>query len=340
MGQFATPPFALGRRAAMAGGLALAARARAADRPTIRLGLVQFGTVQWIAEIIRRHGLDAAHGFTLATVPLATTDAGRVAIMAGEADIAVLDWPFVAVQRGAGTKLCFAPFSSSSGGVVVRAGAAIHALADLKGTRLGVAGGPVDKSWLVVQAASRRQTGLDLAKSAELAYGAPPLLDAKLEQGELDAVLTFWNFAAKLESEGCVEAVSVADCAMALGLPPRLDLIGFVFREDWATGAGSGIDAFFAAAAQAERMLAASSEDASRDWQAIRPLMGAPDDALFARLRARFSAGVATLPDAATQERDAARLFAILKETGGIRATGGLESLPPGIFWHSGHEAG
>jgi NitT/TauT family transport system substrate-binding protein len=70
--------------------------------------------------VIRRHRLDAAHGFTLATVPLASTDASRVAIMAGQADIVVLDWPFVAVQRGAGTKLCFAPFSSSSGGIMVR----------------------------------------------------------------------------------------------------------------------------------------------------------------------------------------------------------------------------
>jgi NitT/TauT family transport system substrate-binding protein len=337
MSQSAPSRLALGRRSILAGGLALAAaRARAADRPTIRLGVVQFGTVQWIADVIRRHGLDAAHGFTLATIPLASTDAGRVAIMAGQADIVVLDWPFVAVQRGAGTKLCFAPFSSSSGGIMVRANANIHELADLKGKRLGVAGGPADKSWLVVQAAAREQAGLDLSKAVEVAYGAPPLLDAKLQQGELDAVLTFWNFAAKLETEGCVQAVSVADCAVALGLPPRLNLIGFVFREDWAAGANSGVDGFLAAVAQAEQVLASSPQE----WQAIRPLMGAPDDQLFARLRERFSAGVATLSDAATQERNAAHLFAILKKTGGTRATGGLESLPPGLFWPSGHETG
>jgi NitT/TauT family transport system substrate-binding protein len=335
MGHSASSRFALGRRAVLAGSLALAGRARAANRPTIRLGLVQFGTVQWIADVIRRHGLDAAHGFALESVPLANTDAGRVAIMGGQADIVVLDWPFVAVQRSAGTRLCFTSFSSSMGGIMVRAGASIHTLADLKGRRLGVAGGPVDKSWLVVQAAARKQTGIDLARTAQVAYGAPPLLDAKLEQGQLDAVLTFWNFAATLETEGCVEIVSVSDCAKALGLPPRLDLIGFVFRQDWATGANSGIDAFLAAAAQAERMLATSPEE----WQAIRPLMGEPDDRLFARLRERFSAGVATLPSPAAQEHDAARLFAILKETGGTHATGGLENLPSGIFWRSGYGA-
>src|ERR1700722_16551610 len=151
----------LGRRGILAAGLALAGHARAAGRPTIRLGLVQFGTVQWIADVIRRHGLDTAHGFPLATVPLASTDAGRIAIMGGQADIVVLDWPFTAVQRGAGTKLCFAPLSSSSGGIMVRANSPIHTLADLKGKQLGVAGGPVDKSWLVVQAAARNQAGVD-----------------------------------------------------------------------------------------------------------------------------------------------------------------------------------
>jgi hypothetical protein len=57
-------------------------------------------------------------------------------------------------------------------------------------------------------------------------------------------------------------------------------------------------------------------------------------------LRERFSAGVSTVPVAAQQESDAARLFAILKATGGTSATGGLEDLPRGLFWRAGHGAG
>lgn len=325
----------LGRRAVLAGSLALARPARSAERPTIRLGLVQFGSVQWIADVIRRHGLDAAHEFTLAPVPLAGTDAGRVAIIGGQADIVVLDWPFVAVQRGMGTRLCFAPLSSSSGGIVARPDAGIRGLADLKDRRLGVAGGPADKSWLLVQAAAKKQTGLDLAQSAQIAYGTPPLLGAKLQQGELDAVLTFWNFAAQLEAAGFAQVISVADCAVSMGLPARLGLIGFVFREDWATG-GPAMEGFLAAAAQAERLLATSDAE----WTAVRPLMGNPDDKLFALLRARFTAGVTDRADPAAQERDAARLFALIKETGGTRATGGLEEFPSGVFWRPGRTAG
>lgn len=336
MHRSSTRPLPLGRRAILAGVPALAVPAHATDLPAIRLGLVRFGTVQWIAEVIRRHGLDAAHRFRLAAVPLASPEAGRIAIMGGQAEIVVLDWPFVAAQRGRGTRLSFAPLSASTGGIMVTPGSDFRSLADLEGKRLGVAGGPIDKSWLVVQAAARKLHALDLTAATQLAYGAPPLLEAKLVQGELDAVLTYWSFAARLEAQGYIQAISVADCAVALGLPPRLGLIGFVFREDWAAGTGSGIDGFLAAAAEAQRILAASPAE----WDAIRPLMGAPDDPLFARLRARFVAGVMTPADDAAQEKSAAALFALLRHTGGARATEGLERLPAGVFWRGAHAGG
>jgi NitT/TauT family transport system substrate-binding protein len=283
--------------------------------------------VQWIANVIRRHGFDKAHGIVMTTSVLANTDAGRVALMAGADDVIVSDWMFAAAQRAAGTKLCFAPFSNTLGGIMVRADAPVRSFADLKGRKLGVAGGPVDKSWLVVQAAAR-QSGIDLAAAARVAFGAPPLLDAKLQQGELDAVLTFWNFAARLEAAGCREVISVADCAERLGLPPQLSLVGFVFRQDWAEQNRPAIDGFLAAVDQAEHLLATSDAE----WQMIRPMMDAPDDALFAGLRRRFIAGIPE-QSADSEQAAAERVFAILHSTGGPRATAGLSALPKGIFW-------
>jgi NitT/TauT family transport system substrate-binding protein len=309
-------------------------RAAAASPPAVRLGLLQFGTVQWVADVIQRHGLDAAHGFALATAPLANTDAGRIALMAGSADVVVSDWLFAASQRAAGTALCFAPFSSSNGGVMVRADSAATSLADLAGKRLGVAGGPTDKSWIVVQAAARKQ-GLDLAAAARVNYAAPPLLEAKLGQGELDAVLTYWNFAARLEAQGGREIVSVAECERALGLPGDTAMVGYVFREDWAAANRAALDGFLAASHDAEALLIASGAE----WRAVRPLMKAPGEALFDALRARFAAGVVPADATAAQERDAGRLLAVLNETGGARATDGLAALPAGLYWRAGNAA-
>ena len=300
----------------------------------MRLGLLQFGTVQWIADVIHRHALDAGHGFALSTPPLANTEAGRIALMAGGADVVVSDWLFAASQRAGGTKLCFAPLSSAAGGVMARADSPLRSLADLRGRKLGVAGGPVDKSWILVQATARRQ-GLDLATAAHVNYGAPPLLEAKLLQGELDAVLTYWNFAARLEAQGAHEVVSVAECERQLGLSGSAALVGYVFHEDWAEAHRAALDGFLAASHEAEQILARSDAE----WQAVRPLMNASSDRLFDRLKARFLAGIVPPGTRAEQERDGARVLAILNETGGARAAGGVAALPPGLFWHTGNEA-
>lgn len=315
----------IGRRATLALPALLLAGATAA--PALRLGVVQFGTVQWVAEIIRRHGLDAKHGVAIAPRLLPGTQSARVALLAGGADIVVSDWLFAAVQRAAGTRLCFVPFSSALGGFMVPAGSPVRGLADLAGRKLGVAGGPVDKSWLLAQAAAQASAKRDLAEAARVVYGAPPLLDAKLVQGELDAVLTFWTFAARLEAAGFREAISVADCAALLGLPRNLPMVGFVFHEDWARASHGAVDAFLAAAADAERLLATS--DAA--WADVRPLMNAPQDALFAGLRRRFLAGLAA--PAADQEQTAERVLTVLLRAGGTRATAGLTALPDGLFW-------
>ncbi len=330
IGTAGTGTAAIGRRACLLAPLAGALLgAAAAAPPIVRLGVLQFGTVQWVAEVIRRHRLDAAHGFALRTTLLANTDAGRVALLAGGADIVVSDWPFVAVQRAAGNRLCFAPFSSATGGIMVPALSPIRGLADLRGRRLGVAGGPLDKSWLLVQAAGRAATPpIDLASAARIAYAAPPLLDAKLGQGQLDAVLTFWNFAARLRAAGFHEAVSVAGCAAALGLPSRLGLLGFVFHQNWAEANRAALEGFLAAASAAQDRMAASDAE----WPALRPLMNAADPALYSALRAGFVAGIGH-PTAAAEQATAARVFAILLRTGGRQATGGLAALPGGIFW-------
>jgi NitT/TauT family transport system substrate-binding protein len=191
-----------------------------------------------------------------------------------------------------------------------------------------VAGGSVDKSWLIVRAAAKAAPGLDLTEAANVVYGAPPLLNAKLMQGELDAVLTYWNFAARLEAADFRQVVSVDECARGLGLPGALSLVGFVFHEDWAHRNEAAINGFLSAAAAADDLLAGSDQE----WQQIRPLMNAPDDVLFRRLQRRFVGGI-THPSVAAQEQAAAQVFDVLLRTGGTHATDGLQQLPPGIFW-------
>jgi NitT/TauT family transport system substrate-binding protein len=324
------PAPALSRRAvlAAAGLLAPFAAGAAAPLPEARLGVLAFGTVQWVAITIRDNGLDRAHGFHLAVEPLANNDSAKVALLGGAVDLIVSDWLFVGAERARGLPLSFAPFSSASGAIVLGRDSPVQGLKDLSHRRLGVAGGPYDKSWMIVRAAAKREFGLDLAEEADIVYASPPLLSAKLAQGGLDAVLTYWNFAAALEVAGFRPLVTVSACAEALGLPAHPPIGGYVFKEAWAEKNTRLIGGFLAASAEAEALLVRSDQA----WEAIRPLMHAEDDRLFARLKARFRAGIVqTSPSA--EAAAANHLFAILHTLGGKAATGGLDRLPAGVFW-------
>jgi NitT/TauT family transport system substrate-binding protein len=319
----------ISRRMVLAGtaGLAGTSAWAAASPAVLRLGVLSFGSVHWVADVMTHHRLDVAHGFTLQTSVLANTEAAKVALLGRAVDVATSDWPFVAAQRARGGRLCFAAGSSSSlGGIMVPAASPVKRLADLRGLRLGVAGGAADKSWLLVQAAAQRQ-GIDLVRQTSLSYGAPPLLGAMQQDGRLDALLTFWNFAAKLEVAGFREAMSVAECAQALGLRSAPVLVGYVFDEDWGAAHRAVIDGFLAASAAATQLLATSPQE----WARIRPLMAAPDDALFEDLRRRFIAGIGRRT-AAMLEAQAGQIQSALAGAG---LAAGHAALPPGVFWQT-----
>ena len=77
----------------------------------------------------------------------------------------------------------------------------IHSIKDLKGKRLGIAGGELDKNWLLLQALAQKEH-LDLNASVEKTFGAPPLINEQIKQNRVDAVLNYWHFAARLEAQG------------------------------------------------------------------------------------------------------------------------------------------
>src|SRR6266567_4147477 len=194
--------------------LAAQTSATAADR--IRLAVQRTGTLAWELDVIRAHGLDRKFDLAIETIELASTEAGRIALKGGSADLILSDWLWVARERGLGDTLTFHPYSSTLGAVMVPPQSSIRTVSDLKGKKLAVAGGPIDKSWLLLQALARR-SGLDLKKEATLAYGAPPLLTQKALQGEHDATLTFWNFCAELEAKGFKRAIAMDEVMKGLG---------------------------------------------------------------------------------------------------------------------------
>lgn len=161
----------------------------------VRLGALKFGTVSWELDTIKHHGFDAENGIDLDVAYFAGEDATNVAMLAGGVDIIVTDWLWVSRQRSSGDDVAFVPYSSAVGAIMVKDASPIRTPADLVDRKIGVAGGPLDKSWLLLQALFRRDYGIDLPARNEIVFGAPPLISEKAMQGELDAVLNFGIFA-------------------------------------------------------------------------------------------------------------------------------------------------
>ncbi len=294
---------------------------------TIRVGVLKFGTVNWELDTIKHHKLDEKHGVSVDVRFFAGEDATNVAMMAGDVDIIVSDWLWVSRQRSSGEDLTFVPYSSSVGALMVRDGSPLKDLADLKGKKIGVAGGPLDKSWLLMQGLAKQQLSIDLAAQNEIIYGAPPLLAEKAQQDELDAVLNFWNFCARLEANGFHRLISTSDAAKALGASGTASAIGYIFHEKWAKAHPQAIAGFISASRDAKALLASSDED----WQRLAPVIKAEGRELEV-LRDRYREGIPKAT-AEEEEADAAKLYAVLAELGGSRLVGPARTLAPGTFW-------
>jgi NitT/TauT family transport system substrate-binding protein len=296
----------------------------------VRVGVLKFGTVNWEMDVLRRHGLDRAEGIDVRPLELAGKDGAAVALQGGTVDVILTDWLWVARARALGGDFTFVPHSHATGGLMVRADSGIQTLADLKGRKIGVAGGPVDKSWLVLRAYVKKAAGLDLAQEAEPVFAAPPLLQETLKQGGIPAAINFWQYNARLPRAGYVELVRMEDMLPALGLSPETPLLGWVFSERWAAANPAAVRGFLAAAAKARDLLADSSEE----WQKIAPLAQVNDPAVLQRLAEAYRRGV--IRGAPEKMGVAAqRLLDLLISFGGIDEAPPDGRVPPGTFFNA-----
>ena len=302
------------------------APAGAAD--TVRVGVLKFGTVNWELRTIQRHDLDVRHGFDLEVLELAGDQATKVALQAGEVDMIVSDWLWVSRQRADGKRYTFVPFSSSVGSLMVPPDSPIRSLADLKGKTIAIAGGPLDKSWLLLRGLTQRRHGFDPAVAAEPVFGAPPLLSQKAEAGEVDAVLNYWHYSARLEAKGFRRIIGANEAAMALGAEGPVSAIGYVFDEDWAARHLEAARGFVAASREAKELLRRSDAE----WEALREMTGAEDDATLAALRTRFREGIPDRP-LAEEMADTEKVYEFLAELGGDKLVGQSKTMAPGTFW-------
>ena len=296
--------------------------------PTLRVGVLKFGTVNWSLDTLQAHGLPQKYHFNLQVVPLASADAGTVALQGGAVDVIVSDWLWVNRQRSQGIPVAFVPYSNAIGTVLVRDGSPIREVADLKGHTIGIGGGPSDKTWLLLRAYAMKKSGLDLNSQAKPVYAAPPMLNGLALAGQVDAALNPWQFDARLENHGMHPLISLAEILAGLGIDRPIPLIGWVFHSDWAAQNTRLLQDFLSAIAEANSILAQQDPE----WERLRSLMKAEDPATFLALRSGYRKGIpqCTEPDYVSNVTKALHW---LSEMGGEKWAGANAPLNDGTFW-------
>jgi len=299
------------------------------DAGTLVVGIQESGTVQWEIETIKALNLDDKHGLTLEIRPLADSRAGQIALQAGAVDVILSDFVWVIIQRNQGNAVTMVPHSLAVGGLMVPAGSDIAGVEDLAGHTIAVAGGPVDKSWVMLRAYYNSVTGGTLTDDVRASYGAPPLVNELLASGGVDAALNFWHWNARAKVAGAVELLSVADMFAALGVSEPPPLLGWTFTDQTGRDKNAAITAFLDASFEAKAALL--GDDAV--WTGLQTLVGAEgDDALFAQLRDDYRAGIVAGYDP-TAMTAASKAFALMAEFGGSELVGETDILDAGTFW-------
>lgn len=296
----------------------------AAEKTVIRIGVQAIGTVDWELAALQDN---PQADFQLEIQHLANAEAGKIALQSGAVDMIVSDWIWVSRLRATGSDFTFYPYSNTSGALIVPKDSPIHSVKDLRGKRLGIAGGELDKNWLLLQALAGQEQ-LDLNASVEKVFGAPPLITEQIKQNRVDAALTYWHFAARLEAEGYRQIIDGKGILKGLGIQEDVPSLGYVFKQSWANEHKQALNSFFSAGKQAKNQLCTS--DAA--WQKIIPLTKAEDAPTQKQLRQRYcEGGIEHWGEA--EQLAANRIYTLLRKLSNNELTGQSENLQPGTFW-------
>ncbi|MFL2678877.1 MAG: ABC transporter substrate-binding protein [Alphaproteobacteria bacterium] len=296
----------------------------------IKVGSLQYGSVNWELKLIKDLGLDEQNGFSLEIIELASKNAAAVALQGGAVDLIVTDWFWVSRQRNEKRLFAFVPHSMAAGGLIASKDSKISNDLDLKEKKIGIAGGQVDKGWLIFRAFYKKKYGTDLIKMSDQIFGAPPLLNKKIEQKAFDAILTYWPYQAKLLTNNEFEKViSINDILGELGIPNGMPVIGWVFKEKWANKNGKILNKFLDTSDLAKKMMLESNDI----WKKIRPFMNAENDQIFVNLRDIYREGIPKKEFTKEQLKGTEKLYSILAEIGGKDLVGNAKVLSPGTFW-------
>ncbi len=296
------------------------------DGGKVRLLYYPSGTNAFPAAIIPKLGLDKKYGFEIVPVPTASPATMATAIQSGAGDIGMFGWNDTARMRNAGVKIIgVAPFLTFGADfIVVLKDSPIKTYADLKGKKVGVPS-RVSINTIAMRAIAEQKYHFDLMKDSSMQDGAPTLLWALLEQGQLDASEIFNSVVPSMMVTGKFRILTnIKAIVDQLGLPETPYLF-YSADETFAKAHPDNVRAFLAANAESIEIMRKDDDV----WvEPAKPFNMTPE--ALASFRAEARADLQT-KFKATTEADLRKTFDLLLATAGADAMG-MSVLPAGFM--------
>jgi len=294
----------------------------------IKLAVLKYGTVNWELNVIKEHKLDEKHNINIDVTYLTNKNASAIALMSNAVDMIVTDWVWVSRQRDKGKDFSLIPYSTAAGAIMVPQDSPVNNIEDLKDAHIGIAGGSIDKSWILIRAYTMKNFGYDLAEHIKPAYAAPPLINGMAQKGELDGAFNYWNYTARLKALNFKKIISVEEILPEIGIGKSLPLIGYVFSEKWAQNNEKAIKGFIAASNEAREIL----KNNDKEWERIQNITGAKNTETLIALRDGFRKGIPQ-ENFLSYKNSIEKAFKILAKIGGKDLVGNNNQLSDGVIW-------
>lgn len=295
----------------------------------LRVGVLAFGTVNWELTIMQLNDVAKKNGLELEIKKLPSKNAVSIALQADAVDVIVSDYIWVSRQRAKGADFTFYPYSKAVGGVYVRPELKIEDLMHLENKKLGIAGGPVNMTWLITRAYTKSKYKKDIKEYTLPTFASPPILNKKVLDGSLDAAINFWHYNARLESEGMKKLISLKSMLNEMGIENDIPFIGWVFSEKFAKENKKIINSFLQASYETKKIL----DNSNLQWLRIKKQMKVENEVTYKALINGYRSGIPKVFTSA-QKESAKKVFDILVQEGGKKLVGDSNSLQKGTFWN------
>lgn len=160
-----------------------------ARQATVKVTFIE-GTQSFPLLVMQTKGIANKYNLKLEENKVAGPQGLATAMQTGNFEVSFRGWLSTALMRSKGHKaIVVYSLTGYTDDVVARVNSPFKSIADLKGRRIGISGGPATESVWLFRLEAVRFFGFDPLKEAKVQFGAAPLLMGLLENNELDAIL-------------------------------------------------------------------------------------------------------------------------------------------------------